>query len=77
MDSDDFTDITVAQFNTLKGSGASQSQRNMADGLPDASMLKGMAVRGSKAQNDRDGTRHKMRRTDRTDPDGSIKEVNP
>ena len=28
----------------------------MADGLPDASMLKGMAVRDSKAQNDRDGT---------------------
>ena len=77
MDSDDFTDITVAPFNTLKGSGASQRQRNMADGLPDASMLKGMAVRDSKAQNDRDGTRRRMRRTDRTDPDGSIKEVNP
>ena len=56
MDSYDFTGKTVIPFNTHEGSGQARSQRDMTDYLPGATVLKGLAVRGSKAQNDAEGT---------------------
>ena len=56
MEAYDFTGKTVIPFNTHEGSGASHSQRDIEGLLKDATVLKGLAVRGSKAQNDADGT---------------------
>lgn len=56
MDSYDFTGKTVISFNTHEGSGQAQSQRDVTDYLPAANVLKGLAIRGSKAQNDAEGT---------------------
>ena len=56
MDSYDFTGKTVIPFNTHEGSGQARSQRDITDYLPAATVLKGLAVRGSKAQNDAEGT---------------------
>lgn len=56
MDSYDFTGKTVIPFNTHEGSGQARSQRDMTDYLPMATVLKGLAIRGSKAQNDAEGT---------------------
>ena len=52
----DFTGKTVIPFNTHEGSGQAHSQRDIEELLTSASVLKGLAVRGSKAQNDADGT---------------------
>ena len=56
MEAYDFTGKTVIPFNTHEGSGQSHSQRDIEGLLTDAMVLKGLAVRGSKAQNDADGT---------------------
>lgn len=56
MDSYDFTGKTVIPFNTHEGSGQARSQRDITDYLPAATVLKGLAIRGSKAQNDAEGT---------------------
>ena len=56
MDSYDFTGKTVIPFNTHEGSGQAHSQRDVMDYLPAANVLKGLAIRGSKAQNDAEGT---------------------
>ena len=56
MDSYDFTGKTVIPFNTHEGSGQARSQRDMTDYLPAATVLKGLAVRGSRAQSDAEGT---------------------
>ena len=56
MDAYDFTGKTVIPFNTHEGSGQSHTQRDIEDLLTDATVLKGLAVRGSKAQNNLDGT---------------------
>ena len=56
MEAYDFTGKTVIPFNTHEGSGQSHSQRDIEGLLKDATVLKGLAVRGSKAQNDADGT---------------------
>ena len=56
MDSYDFAGKTVIPFNTHEGSGQARSQRDITDYLPSANVLKGLAVRGSKAQNDVEGT---------------------
>ena len=51
-----FTGKTVIPFNTHEGSGQAHSQRDVEDLLTGATVLKGLAVRGSKAQNDAEGT---------------------
>ncbi|MBQ9299228.1 MAG: NAD(P)H-dependent oxidoreductase [Clostridia bacterium] len=56
MDSYDFTGKTVIPFNTHEGSGQAHSQRDISDYLPAATVLKGLAIRGSKAQNDAEET---------------------
>ena len=56
MDSYDFTGKTVIPFNTHEGSGQAHSQRDVTGYLPAANVLKGLAIRGSKAQNDAKGT---------------------
>ena len=56
MDSYDFTGKTVIPFNTHEGSGQAHSQRDIEELLKSATVLKGLAVRGSKAQNDAEGT---------------------
>lgn len=56
MDAYDFTGKTVIPFNTHEGSGQGGTQRDIEDYLPVATVLKGLAIRGSKAQNDADGT---------------------
>ena len=56
MDAYNFTGKTVIPFNTHEGSGQSHTQRDIEDLLMDATVLKGLAIRGSKAQNDPDGT---------------------
>ena len=57
MDSYDFTGKTVIPFNTHEGSGQSHTQRDIEVLLTNATVLKGLAIRGSKAQNDPDGTK--------------------
>ena len=57
MDAYDFTGKTVIPFNTHEGSGQSHTQRDIENLLKDATVLKGLAIRGSKAQNDPDGTK--------------------
>lgn len=56
MEAYDFTGKTVIPFNTHEGSGQAHSQRDIEGLLTSATVLKGLAVRGSKAQNDADGT---------------------
>lgn len=56
MEAYDFAGKTVVPFNTHEGSGQAHSQRDIEDLLADASVLKGLAVRGEKAQNDAEGT---------------------
>ena len=56
MENHGFTGKTVIPFNTHEGSGQSHSQRDIEGLLTSATVLKGLAVRGSKAQNDADGT---------------------
>ena len=57
MDTYYFTGKTVIPFNTHEGSGQSHTQRDIENLLKDATVLKGLAIRGSKAQNDPDGTK--------------------
>ncbi len=56
MESYDFTGKTVIPFNTHEGSGAAHSQRDIEGKLTTATVLKGLAIRGSRAQNDTEGT---------------------
>ena len=56
MEAYDFTGKTVIPFNTHEGSGQSHSQRDIEGLLKGATVLKGLAIRGSKAQKDADGT---------------------
>ena len=56
MEAYDFTGKTVIPFNTHEGSGQARSQRDIEELLTNATVLKGLAVRGSKAQNDAEGT---------------------
>ena len=56
MEAYDFTGKTVIPFNTHEGSGQAHSQRDIEGLLTGATVLKGLAVHGSKAQSDADGT---------------------
>ena len=56
MEASDFTGKTVSPFNTHEGSGQARSQRDIEEKLINATVLKGLAIRGSKAQNDAEGT---------------------
>ena len=56
MENHDFAGKTVIPFNTHEGSGQSHSQRDIEKTLPDATVLQGLAVRGTTAQNDPDAT---------------------
>ena len=56
MEAYDFTGKTVIPFNTHEGSGQSHSQRDIEKLLGSATVLKGLAVRGSEAQKDAEGT---------------------
>ena len=56
MEKHDFAGKTVIPFNTHEGSGQSHSQRDIENALPDATVLKGLAVRGATAQNNADAT---------------------
>jgi len=50
MESYDFTGKTVIPFNTHEGSGQSGTQKTIADKLTGATVLQGLAMRGSTAQ---------------------------
>ena len=50
MESYDFTGKTVIPFNTHEGSGQSGTQRTINEKLSDATVLQGLAMRGSTAQ---------------------------
>ena len=52
----DFTGKTVIPFNTHEGSGQAGTQQDLEGRLPGITVLQGLAVRGSKAQNDAEGT---------------------
>ena len=56
METYDFTGKTVIPFNTHEGSGQARSQRDIEELLTNVTVLKGLAIRGSKAQNDAEGT---------------------
>ena len=56
MEAYDFTGKIVIPFNTHEGSGQARSQRDIEELLTGATVLKGLAVLGSKAQNDAEGT---------------------
>ena len=56
MESYEWQGKTVIPFNTHEGSGQAGTQQEIEDKLSDATVLQGLAVRGSKAQNDAEGT---------------------
>ncbi|MBQ8161092.1 MAG: NAD(P)H-dependent oxidoreductase [Clostridia bacterium] len=56
METYDFTGKTVVPFNTHEGSGQAGSQSVIAELMTGATILQGLAVRGSRAQSDPDGT---------------------
>ena len=56
MESYDWQGKTVIPFNTHEGSGQAGTQQVIEDKLSGATVLQGLAVRGSKAQNDTEGT---------------------
>lgn len=56
LENHDFTGKTVIPFNTHEGSGQAGTQRDLEERLPGITVLQGLAVRGSRAQNDADGT---------------------
>lgn len=56
LENHDFTGKTVIPFNTHEGSGQAGTQQDLEGRLPGITVLQGLAVRGSKAQNDADGT---------------------
>ena len=55
LQSYDFTGKTIVPFCTHAGSGLSGTPGTIEDICPDASVGEGLAIRGSTAQNDRDG----------------------
>ena len=56
LENHDFTGKTVIPFNTHEGSGQAGTQTDIENRLPDITVLQGLAVRGSRAQNDAEGT---------------------
>lgn len=56
MEAYDFAGKTVVPFNTHEGSGQAGTQREIEKKLEGAAVLKGLAVKGSRAQNDPEGT---------------------
>ena len=56
LENHDFTGKTVIPFNTHEGSGQAGTQQDLEGRLPGITVLQGLAVRGSKAQNDAEGT---------------------
>ena len=56
LENHDFTGKTVIPFNTHEGSGQAGTQQDMEGRLSGITVLQGLAVRGSKAQNDAEGT---------------------
>ena len=56
LESHDFTGKTVIPFNTHEGSGQAGTQKDIENRLSGVTVLQGLAVRGSKAQNDAEGT---------------------
>lgn len=56
LEKHDFTGKTVIPFNTHEGSGQAGTQQDIESRLPGITVLQGLAVRGSKAQNDAEGT---------------------
>ena len=56
LESHDFTGKTVIPFNTHEGSGQAGTQQDLENRLPGIAVLHGLAVRGSKAQFDAEGT---------------------
>ena len=57
LESYDFSGKTVIPFNTHEGSGQSGTQSRIATAIPDTTVLSGLAIRGSTAQNDDAATR--------------------
>lgn len=58
LESYDFSDKTVIPFCTHAGSGLSGTVNNIKEELPDATVLDGLAIRGSDAQNNHDTARN-------------------
>ena len=56
LDGHDFTGKTVIPFNTHEGSCQAGTQRDIESRLPGVTVLQGLAVRGSRAQNDAEVT---------------------
>ena len=56
MEEYDFSGKTVVPFNTHEGSGQAGTQQDIEELLSDADVLQGLAVSGSKAQTDAEGT---------------------
>ena len=56
LESHNFTGKTVIPFNTHEGSGQAGTQQDLENRLSGIPVLQGLAVRGSKAQNDAEGT---------------------
>lgn len=62
LSSYDFAGKTVIPFNTHEGSGQAGTQRTIASLLPEATVLNGLAMRGSVAQNERDEAKEDVTR---------------
>ena len=61
MESYDWSEKIVIPFNTHEGSGSSRTYDAIAQALPDAMVLEGMAIQGKTAQEFSDDTRQSVR----------------
>ena len=57
FENNDFTGKTLIPFSTHEGSGLSGFDKKLASACPDSTVLEGLAVRGSDAQNNQDSVR--------------------
>lgn len=57
FENNDFSGKTLVPFCTHEGSGLSGFDKKLQDACPDSTVLKGLAIRGSDAQNKRDDTK--------------------
>ena len=57
FENNDFSGKTLVPFCTHEGSGLSGFDKKLQEACPDSTVLKGLAIRGSDAQNKRDETK--------------------
>lgn len=61
FENEDLSGKTLIPFSTHEGSGLSGFDTKLSNAVPDSEVLKGLAIYGTDAQHDQDGTRQKVK----------------